>query len=63
MTHLQKTIYNRVSVAAVYERRSFLASALREARALGDRAFVRRCIWHAEYVGWPIRKRPNGSFN
>ncbi len=63
MTQPQLAIYNRVSVAAVYERRLALARALRDARKEGGRDFVQRCIWHASYVGWPVRKRVNGRFN
>jgi hypothetical protein len=55
------TIYNEVSAAVVAGSRHRLARALRRAKRF-DRDLFDRSFCHAVYVGWPMRKRPNGSY-
>jgi hypothetical protein len=65
-------IYNDASRAAVSGSRIGLARALREARQYdGDLVVSERygpvklaqlCVWHASFIDWPIRLRPNGRY-
>lgn len=74
MTQAELQIYNTASAAVVIGNRRELALSLRAAR-LYDKAnytlnqgyyglytLTGRIMDHANYVGWPIRIRPNGRY-
>jgi len=54
-------IYNEVSAACVADSRQRLGRALWRAWKL-DKGLAARCMYHASYVGWPMRHRPNGMW-
>lgn len=61
MTSAQLAIFNQASSAAVYQNRRKLACALRGARRI-SKPFTQDVLYHASYVGWPLRRRPNGDY-
>lgn len=54
-------IYNLASAAAVTGSRRYLAIYLWLAGAHG-RGFRKALAAQCAYIGWPVRKRPNGNF-
>jgi hypothetical protein len=62
MNEKQLKVYNEISKAAVRDDRALLARGLHEAWKMRDKEFVNRCMHHAAYVGWPVRRRPNGRW-
>lgn len=72
MTPSEIEIYNSAAQAAIDCDRARLAQALRQARASERRmlpyrrlrpetSLPNRILYHVTFVGWPVRRRPNGS--
>lgn len=74
MTEYELKIYNEASAAAVLGNRGRIARALRAARRrdraggtvdsirYGAISLTKLCIWNVNYVGWPVRIRPNKRY-
>lgn len=76
MTDTELRIYNEACAAVVAGNRTRLAQALRVARRYDQwerhsysheayytfAALTSRTKAHCEYIGWPIRLRPNGRY-
>ncbi len=72
MTDTELKIYNEASAAAVAGNRTRLARAIRAARKAsplrqnmryyGLATLTERIVAHSNYIGWPIKQRPNGHY-
>lgn len=62
MTQTELSLYNAASAAAVRGSRIALARALRALHSI-NRDATKRALYHASFVGWPTRIRPNGRYN
>lgn len=70
MTDTELRIYNEASAATVAGSRLRLSNALWSARALDKRIrrppqaerLLDKILYHCNFIGWPIRLRPNGRY-
>lgn len=63
MTYPQ--VYHNACNALVHDTpdvRRAVARCLRHYRALRDSKMLAHCRYHFSFIGWPIRKRPNGRY-
>ncbi len=60
--HYYMAAFNDASAACVTGDRTGLARAVKRARKLTYAGTIKNLIAHLNYVGWPIRLRPNGRY-